>query len=579
MQHPTTSAQLYLRLLGYVRPYWKIFVLAIVSIIVLAMTEPAIPALMKPLLDGSFVHKDRHTIRMMPVLLIGLFLVRGLSNYASTVALNWVSTRVIHDLRGDMFHRLLGLPAGFYDANAAGNIISRITFNTQQVATAATDALLVVVRDSLSVIGLMAWMAWINWKLSVIFFVVAPVIGLVVRMVSGRLRRLSGFLQDAMGDLTSIIEEAVKGNRVVKLFGGQEYEGDRFTLMSNRVRHMNMKIIATSAANVPAVQLIAVSALSAMIYIALSQTLETGFSVGSFVSFFGAMGLLFSPIKRLTKVNEQLQRGLAASESIFSLLSLDTEPAGGDPLPQPLRGHLEFRHVSHSYADHGQAALEDIDLEIRPGETIALVGRSGSGKTTLAALVPRFYDPTGGTILLDGKDLQALDLSGLRASIALVNQEIVLFNDTVAANIAYGAMRGATRAQVEAAARAAHAMEFIEALPEGMDTLIGENGARLSGGQRQRLAIARALLKDAPILILDEATSALDTESERHVQQALETLRHGRTSIIIAHRLSTIEHADRIVVLENGRIVETGTHRALLDRGGVYSRLHNTQLQ
>jgi len=578
MDRPTTTKDLYLRLLRYVVPYWKVFVLAIVSIMVLAATEPAIPALMKPLLDGSFIKKDPATIRLMPVLLILLFLVRGVSNYLSSVALAWVSGRVIKDLRTQMFGRLLTLPSRFFDSNPTGTLISKITFNVEQVAAAASDSLLILVRDTLSVIGLLALMAWINWKLSVIFFVVVPAIGIVVKLVSGRLRRLSTFLQQSMGDMTNIIEEAVKGNRVVKLFGGQDYENSRFDAVANRVRHMNLKITATSAANVPAVQLIAVIALAIMIYIASSQTLGDGFTVGSFISFFGAMGLLFSPIKRLTKVNEQLQRGMAASQTIFELLGQAPEPESGSRHLPAIRGALSFRHVSLQYDSGNIAALDDINLDIEPGETVALVGKSGSGKSSLAALVPRFYQPTGGQILLDGIDLQEVNLTDLRAGIALVNQDIVLFNDTIAANIAYGSMRDASLADISAAAEAAHAMEFIRNLPAGMETLIGENGARLSGGQRQRLAIARALLKDAPILILDEATSALDSESERHVHSALGTLMQGRTSLIIAHRLSTIEHADRIVVLDNGRIVESGPHRELLDRGGAYWLLYNSQL-
>jgi subfamily B ATP-binding cassette protein MsbA len=579
MNRPANTRELYLRLLRYVVPYWKVFAIAIVSIVVLAATEPAIPALMKPLLDGSFIKKDPETIRLMPILLILLFLVRGLSNYVSTVSLNWVSGKVIMDLRTQMFTQLLMLPAPWYDANPTGNIISKITFNVDQVAAAASEALLTLVRDSLSVIGLLALMAWINWQLSLIFFVVVPAIGIVVRMVSGRLRRLSKSLQLAVGDLTNIIEEAVKGNRVVKLFGGQVYENDRFTAMANRVRHMNLKIIATSAANVPTVQMIAVLALAAMIYMASSQAVDNDFTVGDFIAFFGAMGPLFSPIKRLTKVNEQLQRGFAASESIFALLEEQQEPDEGSRHSSDISGQITFNDVSLHYENADVPALRHINLEIRAGETVALVGRSGSGKSSLAALVPRFYQPTGGQVLLDGIDLQELSLRDLRTNIALVSQDIVLFNDSVAANIAYGAMREASRDEIIAAAEAAHAMEFINALPDGLDTLIGENGARLSGGQRQRLAIARALLKDAPLLVLDEATSALDTESERHVHSALETLKSGRTSIIIAHRLSTIEHADRIVVLENGHIVETGTHQELLDRGGVYQRLHSTQLQ
>lgn len=579
MNKPANTKELYFRLLSYVAPYWKVFAIAIISIVVLALTEPAIPALMKPLLDGSFIKKDPDTIRLMPLLLILLFLVRGASNYVSTIALNWVSGKVIMDLRTQLFSQLLLLPCSYYDANPTGIIISKITFNVEQVAAAASDSLLILVRDSLSVIGLLALMAWINWQLSLIFFIVVPAIGIVVKLVSGRLRHLSKSLQLAMGDMTNIIEEAIKGNRVVKLFGGQHYENRRFEKMVNRVRHMNLKIIATSAANVPTVQMIAVIALAVMIYIASSQTLENEFTVGSFISFFGAMGLLFSPIKRLTKVNEALQRGMAASESIFALLEEQQEPDTGNKRPSAIRGAISFRDVNLHYDSTNIPALDDINLDIHPGETVALVGRSGSGKSSLAALIPRFYQPTGGTILLDGKDLQSLSLADLRANIALVTQDIVLFNDSVAANIAYGAMREASRDDITAAAEAAHAMEFIRNLPDGLDTFIGENGARLSGGQRQRLAIARALLKNAPVLVLDEATSALDTESERHVHAALETLKSGRTSIIIAHRLSTIEHADRIVVLEGGRIVETGTHQELLDKGGIYRRLHSSQLQ
>jgi subfamily B ATP-binding cassette protein MsbA len=579
MDRPTGSLALYRRLLGYSVPYWKILLLALLATVVVAATEPAVPALMKPLLDGGFIRKDQATIHQTLLLLILVYLVRGISSYISTVALNWVSGKVIQDLRTDMFSRLLFLPSSYYDANASGTIISRITFNVEQVAFAASNVLLIAVRESLTVLGLLAFIAWLDWKMSLIFLIVAPAIGIVIKLVSTRMRKLSTLLQQAMGDMTHIIEEAIKGNRVVKLFGGQRYEAKRFDVMTSRVRHMNIKIMATSAANVPIVQMIAVLTLSFMIYIVTSEHAEHVFTAGDFVAYFGAMGLLFSPLKHLTKINENIQRGLAASESIFDLLAEHGEIDSGTQRLERAQGHIEFRAVSLHYESAELPALQDINLDIAPGETVALVGRSGSGKSSLAAMVARFYLPDSGSILLDGMDIQQLALASLRANIALVNQDIVLFNDTVAANIAYGAMRDIAREQIVAAAEAAHAMDFIRNLPDGLDTEIGENGARLSGGQRQRLAIARALLKDAPILILDEATSALDTESERHVHAALDMLMRGRTSIIIAHRLSTIEHADRIVVLEEGRIVETGTHRELLDRGGAYSRLHSSQTQ
>ncbi|MDX1696897.1 MAG: lipid A export permease/ATP-binding protein MsbA [Thiohalobacterales bacterium] len=577
MDRPQNSRELYFRLLGYTRPYWKAFLLTLLSMVILAMTEPAIPALMKPLLDGSFIDKDPVAIRLMPVLLVLLFLVRGLSSYASTFGLSWVSGKVVHDIRTRLFGRLLDLPPDYFHANPSGTIISKITFNVNQVAHAASNALLVIVKDSLAVIGLLGWMIYINWRLSLIVLVVVPAIGLIMKLVSARMRRLSSGLQQSMGDLTHTLEEAIKGNSIVKLYGGQDYENRRFRTASNRVRRMDLKIIATTAANVPAVQLVAVLALAIIIYIAASERLGAAFDVSTFVSYFGAMGLLFSPIKRLTKVNEALQRGLAASESIFDLLAELPEEDHGTRALTAVRGEIEFRDVSLRYGPGDPPALDGINLLIRPGETIALVGRSGSGKSSLAALVPRFYQPTAGQVLLDGADIRDIRLTDLRQHIGLVSQDIVLFNDSVAANIAYGAMRDASETEIVAAARAAHAMEFIDELPEGLQTEVGEDGARLSGGQRQRLAIARALLKNAPILILDEATSALDTESERHVHSALKKLMEGRTSIIIAHRLSTIENADRIVVMEDGRIVESGTHRELLDRGGAYWRLYDAQ--
>ncbi len=577
MDRPTTSRELYFRLLAYTRPYWKAFALTLLSMVILAMTEPAIPALLKPLLDGSFIEKDPGAIRLMPVLLVALFLVRGLASYASTFGLNWVSGKVVLDIRNAMFNRMVNFPSHYFHDNTAGSLISRITFNVDQVAYAASNALLVLVKDSLAVLGLLGWMIYINWRLSLIFLVVIPVIALLMKLVSLRMRTLSTGLQESMGDMTHSIEEAIKGNPVVKLFEGQDYERERFWSASNRVRRMNLKIIATTAANVPAVQLVAVLALAVIIYIAASEKLGSNFDVSTFVSYFGAMGLLFAPIKRLTKVNEQLQRGLAASESIFDMLAEAQEEDTGSKHLDGVRGRLEFRCVSLQYIEGEAAALESVDLDIRAGETIALVGKSGSGKTSLAALVPRFYQPTSGQILLDGTDLRDIHLQDLRRNISLVSQDIVLFNDTVAANIAYGAMRDASEADIRAAAGAAHALEFIDELPLGLQTPIGEKGMRLSGGQRQRLAIARALLKNAPILILDEATSALDSESEHHVHSAIEALKTGRTSIIIAHRLSTIEHADRIVVMDNGRIIECGSHRELLDAGGAYWRLYNAQ--
>ena len=574
-----TSARLYLRLLRHIKPYWRVFALSVMSMVVAAATEPLLPALLKPMLDGTFVHKDATVVRLAPLLIMLIFLVRGVASFVATYSIGWVGNKLVMDLREEMFRKLLALPTHFYDHHATGNLISKLTFDVTQVTAAATNVVTILIRDSIIIIGLLGWLFYLNWELTLLSLIMVPIIALVIRTINSRLRFASRDSQRAMGDITQVIEESITAHKVVKLFGGQQYEGDRFSSQANWVRRHTMKQAAASAANVPIVQMIAAIALAGIVYLATVQSRSDQTTVGAFLSFIIAMLMLTAPLKRLTSVSEFLQRGLAAAESVFELLDTPGETDNGKTVIARATGRLQFEHVSLAYQEDDRLALKDICLEIPAGQVVALVGASGSGKSTLANLVPRFYAPSSGRITLDGYDLAELTLTSLRANIALVSQEVVLFNDTVAANIAYGQMREVSEAEIIAAAQAAHAMEFIREMPQGLQTLVGERGVRLSGGQRQRIAIARAILKNAPILILDEATSALDSESERHVQAALETLMQQRTTLVIAHRLSTIENADRIVVLQKGEIVETGTHRELLAKGGVYAQLHSIRFE
>lgn len=574
----TSPVTLLKRLWPHIRPLLGIILLAIATMGVVAATEAGIPALLKPLLDHGFgTHGNDKAKWFVPAAVIGLGLVRGLAQYSSGYLLSYVSNRILLDLRLRMFERMIHTSASFFQRETASTVINAIVFEVNQVLNVLMGVMVTLVRDSLTVIFLLGYLFYLNWRLTLIVAVILPGIGWLVSKINRRLRRLNRDHQTLTNELSYVVEETVAGYKVVKVHNGEPYEIDRFTEMSRRLRGYAMRMTVSGGLAQPLTQFLASIALAVVITIAVVQSSSDQTTVGGFVAFVTSMLLVISPLKHLIDVNQPLQRGMTAAELIFGLIDEPAEPQGGGrPLPHA-RGEIEFRDVSFDYGAAERPTLDRIAFKVAPGEMVALAGPSGSGKTTLVNLLPRFFDPTGGAILLDGVPISDYDVHALRSQMAMVSQDVVLFNDTIAANVAYG--QTPDRARVQAALEAANLADAVAAMPDGLDTIVGGNGMRLSGGQRQRLAIARAIYKDAPILILDEATSALDSESERHVQAALERLMEGRTTLVIAHRLSTIERADRILVLEGGKIAEEGSHDALLQRGGLYAHLHRIQYQ
>jgi len=574
---PASAAATYRRLLDYSARHWPIATLAVLGMAVDAGATAGFTWLIKPMLDDLFVHQDQGTIFWMPIAIVIVFVLRGVATWLTDYGVARVGRGVVHRLREQVFARYLMMPAGYFDREASGQLISRVTYTVEQVAQASTDAVKVMIVDSLTVLGMLFVMLWYGAKLTLALFVMAPLIAALVWFVGQRYRRISRRIQHSVGSVTGIVEEVVGGQREVKVYGGRDYETGRFADINEQNRRLNLKVASTNALSTALVQIIAACALAAVVFFATRPSTLATMSAGSFMATITAMIAMLPSLKRLTTVQAMMQRGVAAAQDLFAIIDTPSEPDTGTAQMQRSRGEIELRGVSLRYPGAVSDALHAVDLVCPPGKVTALVGRSGSGKTTLASLIPRFYEPDAGAVLLDGRPLPEWTLDSLRSQIALVSQHVVLFNDSIAHNIAYGALGGASREQILAAAKAANALEFIERLPEGLDSKVGEGGALLSGGQRQRIAIARAILKNAPILILDEATSALDTESERLIQDALSRLMRERTTLVIAHRLSTIEHADQIVVLDQGRIVETGRHDALLARDGHYAALHRMQ--
>jgi subfamily B ATP-binding cassette protein MsbA len=568
--------KIYLRLLAYAKPYWAMFLLGVFGMALFAAVDTGLAWLVKQFLDGAFVERNESVLVLVPAGIIVLFAARGVGDYLSVFAPGWVGRQVIKSLRGQVFAQYLHLPVAFFDSAGVAQLLSRLTYNIELVAEAATTAITSLIRDTLTIIGLMGWLFYMNWRLTVFALAVAPLIIGLMRVTSKLFRRYSQRIQSSMGDVTRVAKEALEGHRMIKVFNAQPQEIELFEEVNEHNRASYMKLITVKAVSNPVVQMIAALGLAAVMYVAIRQVLEKGISIGEFTSFLTALLLSTAPLRRLVGVVGPLQQGIAAGESVFEILDAPDEGEGGTIAIERARGEIEFRDVSFQYAAEKGDVLRGVSFLVRPGETVAIVGRSGSGKSTLVSMLPRFYDCTHGQVLLDGVDLRDYRLRALRAQLSLVSQDVILVDDSIRNNIAFSAP-AATPEQVENAARAAHVMEFAKELPQGLDTRVGERGALLSGGQRQRVAIARALLKDAPVLILDEATSALDSESERAIQQALLELLKDRTTLVIAHRLSTIEKADTILVMDEGRLVERGSHAALLQRDGMYAALHRMQ--
>jgi subfamily B ATP-binding cassette protein MsbA len=582
---PAGSAfAIYKRLISYGKDYWMTFVAAIIANLCYAGVDALFTYLLKPLLDKGFIDRDPEFLRYIPILLIFLFLFRAIANFLGNYFMAMVGRNIVMKFRQEIFKHFLKLPAKFYDHNSSGQLLSLLTYNTSQVSNACTEAVSNSVQSAFLVLGLLVVMFTISWQLTMIFLVTIPITATVVKLMSTRLRQLNAKIQNSMGHVTHVAEEVIESLKVVRMFGGENYEIEKFNQATKRNARQEIKVVVTKSFNVSLVQFIGVFALALMVMMATTLSSSHILSAGSFAAMIAAMLALLKPLKELTSVNSTIQRGLAAAESIFDLFAEPIENDTGTLALTRARGHIEFKNVCFSYGSRDDTepryVLKNINFTINPGETVALVGHSGGGKSTLAHLIPRFYDVTDGEILLDGTSLSQYRLKDLRQQFALVSQQVTLFNDTVLHNVAYGSnVDTLDQDAILSAAKAAHAYEFIEQLPQGFETLIGENGVLLSGGQRQRIAIARAILKNAPILILDEATSALDTESERLIQAALDHLMRHCTTLVIAHRLSTIEKANKIIVLDHGQIVEMGTHRELLAMSAHYAKLHNMQFK
>ncbi|MEE2001463.1 lipid A export permease/ATP-binding protein MsbA [Alkalimonas sp. MEB108] len=566
------------RLLGYLKPYRPGFVVALLGMVGYALVDVGFISMLQPFIDDGIEGKDADFLKYAPLFIIVMFVFRGASHFIATYCLSWVGANIVKDMRQQLFEHLMRLPVSFHDKHSTGDLISKITYDTEQLKQATSKALIVLIREGAFVLGLIALMFWHSWQLSLIFLLIAPIIAVIVGFVSKRFRKISNHIQTAMGQVTTCSEQMLNGHKVILSFGGQAIEKERFATVNNTTRQQDVKLESAKAMSTGVVQLIASFALAFVIFLASQPAMLDSLTAGKFTLIVSSMVMLLRPLKQLTTVNGDFQRGLAAAKSIFRILDQVPEQDTGNKELGRISGHIRFDHVDFSYPGHEEKqVLKDISFEVKPGETLALVGRSGSGKTTISSLLPRFYEIEKGRILLDDISIKSCTLSSLRSQMAIVSQHVTLFNDSIANNIMYGLAEPVSEERLLEVAEKAHVLEFSSQMKDGLNTLIGENGVSLSGGQRQRIAIARALLRQAPILILDEATSALDTESERKIQAALDELLKGRTNIVIAHRLSTIENADQILVMEQGQIIERGNHQSLLAKDGAYAQLYKMQ--